>query len=386
MKNLELKIVCIYISLIIYLLIGRIIFINEIISIENFINPIIWFILFIITFIFTIGEKGRYKSKIDKVQVVFIVVLIYLMIYFSSGLIVGYVKTPYSHSFTGIVSNIWSFLTVIIFQEYIRGTLVSYTRKRKYLYILIVIIFTLFEINFYNIGSNFNTVESTFKYISSTIFPSLVRNCLFTYLVVVAGASASLMYRLPITFASIVLPILPDYNWFLKSVTESVLPLFIYTFINKIEEDRDIRSRRRKKSEVPILIIFLIIIFFVAGFFKYKPISVMSNSMASIFYRGDVVIVKKIDNKDDIDVQDIIEYELDGAKIIHRIIQIKVNEDGEKLYKTKGDNNNAPDIEWVKEEQILGVVKLKIPKIGYPSVWLSETFNKSVPRGIETPK
>ena len=48
----------------------------------------------------------------------------------------------------------------------------------------------------------------------------------------------------------------------------------------------------------------------------------------------------------------------------------------EILYITKGDNNNMADKEKVKPSQINGVIRFKIPKLGYPSVWLSEFLNK----------
>ena len=146
------------------------------------------------------------------------------------------------------------------------------------------------------------------------------------------------------------------------------------------------RSKRKKRKEMTFLVAGILLILFVVGVFKYKPTSIMSNSMADIFHRGDVVIVKKISENDQLDVNDIVEYELYNAKVVHRIIEIKVDEDGKTIYRTKGDNNNAPDMEWVNTEQISGIVKLKIPKIGYPSVWLNEVFGNNKPSNIETPK
>lgn len=388
MKNMERKILLIYILLISYCLFGHILFVDQLSQYDIYLSPIIWLILCIITYFITKGEKSRYKAKTDKIQTIFIVILLYLIIYFASGLILGYVRSPYSNSFIGIVKNIWSFCTVIIFEEYIRNILVGYTRKRSELYILIVLIFTLFEINFYHIGDNFQTGAMAFKYMSSAIIPIIVKNILFTYLAVVAGTMANLTYRLPMMIATLALPIFPNFNWFLKGITECLLPLLIYFSVNKIHEEKTIRYRGRKKTTNgwPTTIISVILIFFIAGFFKYKPVSVLSNSMADIFYRGDLVIVEKIDNQlQELNLQDIIEYKLDGYSILHRVIEIKVLEDGTKLYRTKGDNNNAPDSEWVKPEQVIGVIKLKIPKIGYPAVWLSELLQKGGPN-VEAPK
>lgn len=386
MKNLENKILLLYIILIINCLIVHIFLANSLAKYDLYLTPVIWLGIFLFTYFITKDEKSRYKAKTDKVETIFIIILCYLMIYFASGLFLGYVRSPYSHDIISVVKNIWSFCTVIIFEEYVRTVLVGYTRNRKELYVLIVLIFTLTEINFYHIESNFMTGELAFKYLSSVIFPTLVKNILFTYLAVVAGTLANLTYRIPMSLATIILPIFPDFNWFIKGITESLLPLFVYLFINKIHEKKTIRyiDRRKKSHEWIVTIILIILVFFVAGFFKYKPIAILSNSMADVFYRGDVVIVEKID-PDTVELQDIIEYKLEGYSIFHRVIEIEKTEDGSKIYRTKGDNNSAPDEKWVESDQIVGKVRLRIPKIGFPIVWINE-FVKDGATVVEAPK
>ena len=81
-------------------------------------------------------------------------------------------------------------------------------------------------------------------------------------------------------------------------------------------------------------------------------------------------------------INDIIKYRLGNHTIVHRIVKIK-EEKGEKVFITKGDNNNAVDQEVVHIDQVMGIVRFKIPKIGYPTVWLSEFFDKTRP-DVET--
>ncbi|HBC85160.1 MAG TPA: signal peptidase I, partial [Clostridiales bacterium] len=116
---------------------------------------------------------------------------------------------------------------------------------------------------------------------------------------------------------------------------------------------------------------------FIAGLFPYKPVAVMSNSMVPDFYRGYIVISKKIKKDDikEIKVGDILEYQLESNVIIHRVIEIE-EKDGTRLFTTKGDNNDFPDMKKVEEKQVLGIVKFKIPYAGYPSVWFSEILFK----------
>ena len=49
--------------------------------------------------------------------------------------------------------------------------------------------------------------------------------------------------------------------------------------------------------------------------------------------------------------------------ITHRITEID-EENGKKLYKTKGDNNNTEDKELVQTNQIKGILLFKISKLG----------------------
>lgn len=384
MKKIESKIIIIYILLLTYLIFGKIIFVNNID--QSIVDPIMWAILFGITYLLTRKEKGRYKNKVDKIKTILIIVLIYLMLYFSSGLLVGYAKSPYSHSIDGIINNIWQFITVIIFEEYIRSILVGYTRGKKSLYILIVIIFTLFDMNFYHISSNFITFEEGFKYVSSNIFPLLVQNCIFTHLAINAGMTSVLTYRIPITITKISLPILPNYDWFMKGITESILPVIVFLVINKGERV-EVRRPRKQKQRIDIFstLLIVILLFFVTGIFKYKPISIMSNSMAPAFYRGDVVIIEKLEENQEIKIGDVIEYKLEQTMIIHRVIEIK-EIDGEKKYKTKGDANNTSDTELVSMSQIEGIAKLKLSYIGYPAVLLHDIFSPNKNIGVEAPR
>ena len=68
---------------------------------------------------------------------------------------------------------------------------------------------------------------------------------------------------------------------------------------------------------------------------------------------------------------DIIAYKTNKNIIVHRIIR-QLEENDEIFIYTKGDANNNEDNFIVKKENIIGIVRFKIPYIGYPTVWFSE--------------
>ena len=65
------------------------------------------------------------------------------------------------------------------------------------------------------------------------------------------------------------------------------------------------------------------------------------------------------------------------------IVKIEIINDN-KLYTTKGDNNDEIDKKKVTSDQIIGKAIVRIPKIGYPSVWLNEALNKNQNIEVET--
>ena len=132
-----------------------------------------------------------------------------------------------------------------------------------------------------------------------------------------------------------------------------------------------------KKVVSIIILIILIPILFVNGvilvnsfihpdeipsFFGWKPFIVLSGSMETEIYAGDVAVVKETDTAS-LKKGDIIAFKSGEIGITHRIYDI-IQEEGETRYITKGDNNNAEDNGYVLPEQIEGVYQFKISRLG----------------------
>lgn len=102
----------------------------------------------------------------------------------------------------------------------------------------------------------------------------------------------------------------------------------------------------------------------IPSFFGWKPFIVLSGSMETQIMTGDVVVVKEIDAKE-LKENDIVAFkDTDNIVITHRIIEIIKDENENTEYKTKGDNNNDEDNGYVKPEQIEGIYKFRIGKLG----------------------
>lgn len=121
---------------------------------------------------------------------------------------------------------------------------------------------------------------------------------------------------------------------------------------------------------IPILLMSIVVMYKankypnkVPDILGYKPMIVLSGSMETSIYTGDLVFVKEVD-PDTLKTNDIIAFRNETDTVTtHRIIEI-VNENGQKKFRTKGDNNNSEDSNLVETSAIEGIYAFKISKLG----------------------
>lgn len=126
------------------------------------------------------------------------------------------------------------------------------------------------------------------------------------------------------------------------------------------------------------IIILIISIYTAIGFrdnpdesylFGYKPVLVLTGSMEPTLKTNSVAIVKR-SSYNDVKVNDILMYKIDGKMITHRIIK----KDNKGII-TKGDNNNVEDAYTIKKENVRAVVIAKLNFLARP---ISEIFPDGV--------
>ncbi len=372
--------IAIYGLLIMYLVINDILLVPMNLPLYNeIINPIIWIIMCFVAFMLGKDSNLRIKGQQDKQQSLLITLIVYIILYFLLGLLFGFERTPYSKDILSVFRNLWSFASIIFFQEYIRYILVKNEHKSKFNFILIILLFMIINLNFSTITEHFTDLKEIFIYTSTTLIPTLLESALMTYLVYIGGPRFSIVYRLFIIIPPFVVPIIPSFDWFVTAVVGVVLPLAVYIYLNYVHVNKSERLSKRdiKKYNpvvyIPVFILIAMMAGFVMGLFKYQPIAVMSGSMSPTFNRGDAVVINKLTKKEKNELKkgDIIQF-ISGTKyVVHRIVDVDNDVYGNKVFITKGDHNNANDVGSVTLENIIGKVSFVVPWIGYPSVWLS---------------
>ena len=370
----------IYSSLIIYLILNT--FVISPLNLDYYneiIHPLMWIILCAVAVFLSRDSSLRVKGEQDKTQSLLIALIIYIIIYFLLGLVFGFERTPYAKDIVSIIKNLWCFVGIIFFQEFIRAALVKNEKKKVWNFILMTILFAFINTDFSNFLNNFSDLKEAFIYTSTTLIPNILESAVCTYLVYIGGVKFSIIYKLFVTVPPFIVPIVPNLDWFGTAIVGVLLPLAVYVYMNYVHVNKSERLSKRERRKynpvvyVPVFIFIALLAGFVMGLFKYQPIAVMSGSMSPTFNRGDAVVINKLNNKekDELKKGDIIQFVSGTKYVVHRIVEITNDEFGNKLFVTKGDHNNTIDANAVAFEDVIGKVSFVVPYIGYPSVWLS---------------
>lgn len=365
---------CSYLALLLLLVIRIICFFLDI-NIP-ILNLVLFGILFLV-FLFLFPNKNHIRNyQKSLTQTVLIVVIGYYIIYYLLGLIIGYSYNFYDTSWSGIIYNSFVFILPLLLREEVRSRFIR-IHKKKSAYLFITIIFIIYEMlcsTFFSFHDN----EELLSNIFSIFIPCILENILLTYLVSLAGIRTVYAYFIPALISKYFVPILPDLDWFYRLLLQIVFYLCIYSVVSHEYLFKVLRRPPKAEKKQSIVYLFsigfvIVIGLFVAGFFKYQPVAVLTYSMVPVFTRGDVVVINKLSDveKSELKKGDIIQYKRKDTMVIHRIIDI-VDDNDERGYILQGDNNNSEDPFIVYDNQVIGKEVFSIPKLGYPSVWLSE--------------
>lgn len=340
------------------------------------IKPTLWLGLAYMVFSLPkVRAKGKLKLRGFINWWAFNFAVIFIVISVFAGFVDGLGKSPYSHTPIGIIMNITFIGATLIGREFVRAYLVNnLARNESYLiFILVAVFMTVTGISL-NRLTNVNGSVELVKFIAQHFAPDFCHNLLATYLVFLGGPLASIIYLGTVEGFHWLSPILPDLKWITKALIGILCPIFCFMAIQSLYFDASKELKKRDKDEespfswMVTSIISIAIIWFAVGVFPIYPSVVATGSMEPMIKPGDVILVRKIDGND-VKLGDVIQFRRDSILISHRIIEIKEDDAG-KSYRTKGDNNSAPDTELVSPAQIKGKIMHVVPKIGWPTLLL----------------
>ena len=328
--------------------------------------------------------KKRNIPSINKRQILLIMTvfaLVYVMLYYLSGIKFGFYINPYRLS----VSNLFKFLipitAIIVSEELMRFIIVSQKSKLAIVlcYFSCVFAETIIVSTFASVGSFSRFMEL----MAGALFPAVISNLLYNYLAKRYGIYPNLAYRAVTTLHTYIFSVSSGISPSLLTFIKLIVPIVIFVFIDALYEKKKRRaiggnSRVLRVAGISIgslVLIFMIgIIMLISNQFRYGSLVIATESMTDEINKGDVVIYESLDNQV-IEKGQIIAFERNDSVVVHRVIDIEII-NGTVRYYTKGDANENADSGYITDTQIVGVVKYKLPSLGYPSLWMRSLFKK----------
>ncbi|MGL4344442.1 MAG: signal peptidase I [Cellulosilyticaceae bacterium] len=305
----------------------------------------------------------------------------YIVINLVAGVLLGFGKSPYNHSIQGIVMNSLTVAIPLVAREMVRAYSVNvFCRKEKMRpFVMIILVMTLTQISF----ARWLSVTSLEKFTilcAEQLLPRLCENILATYLVMYGGVKSSIVYLGMVSGFEWLSPILPNIDWLVKGIIGMLVPVIATVLVVKhylkVTHHKLAREEEQENmwTFIPTALLAIGLIWFTSGLFPIYPSAIATGSMEPMIKPGDVILVEKISDVEDLNqlqVNEVIQFRRDDILITHRIVEI-IEVDGRKEYRTKGDNNSAEDSRLVKMEEVKGRYKACIPKIGWPTLMFKQ--------------
>ena len=150
-------------------------------------------------------------------------------------------------------------------------------------------------------------------------------------------------------------------------------------------EQHEERTTEKKKSAVRSIVGWIVYLAILGGLIYGTPVvlskvlqseypmaAITSGSMWPTMKKGDLVFIKGVEGKEEIEIGDIVVYQNPQGFTIHRVVEFK---DGQVV--TKGDANNTEDTPVAWRDIIGKTVEwrgkpFKISKLGYVSILLNQ--------------
>ena len=326
--------------------------------------------------------KKRNILSINKNQVLLVVSVIavlYVMLHYLTGLEFGFYKNLYRLNLSNFFKFLLPIAAIITFSEVVRYVLLAQNDR-----ITCALCYLSCVIADMLICSNIPAVTSFARFmdlIAGALFPALISNLLYNYLSKRYGIYPNLVFRAITVLHAYIIPVVPGISESLTNLFKLFLPIVIYLFIDSLYEKK--RRYALSKSSplwrilskiltVVVVIIMIGTMMLISNQFYFGAYVIATDSMTGELNRGDVAIYESYEDQL-IKEGQVIVFEQGNNMIVHRVVDIKIINEKTRYY-TKGDANEDLDAGYITDDDIVGLVNLKLPYLGYPTLWVRSLF------------
>ena len=330
-----------------------------------------------------------YTRQVNIVMILF--AFFYIGVFYLLGIYFGFSKSRYMFSLWTVCNYMIPIAIIIITTEIIRHKfLVQKTKlniRGKKIDLSIGLTFVgmvLVDLVTYTGVYSLSTLEDFLVTLGFVLFSSISCNLLFNYLSIRYGYKSVMIYRLITVLFIYVVPFVPSVYIFFRTFMRMIYPYVIYFTIERqfSNSNFEIAAHDKKRSFIEtsvVLVLVCIIVGLVSCKFTFGVLVVGSKSMTGSIDVGDAVVYTSKDRGIKPSKGDVIIFEKDGAKLVHRVVSVQ-EYNGRIRYYTKGDANSTMDDGYVTGDNLIGVVNFRVKYVGYPTLWLRQLFNNTKER------
>ena len=326
--------------------------------------------------------KKRNIQRITTNQVILlmtVIALLYVMLYYLTGLSFGFYKNPYRLTFPNFFKFFLPIAAIIVCSEIIRfATLPQNDRFSSALCWLSCVIAEMLICSSIPSVTSFNRFMDL---IAGAMLPAIISNSLYHYLARRYGFFPNLIFRLLTILHAYTFPVTSGISDSLVNFARLFIPIATYFFIDSLFEkkrryamQKTSRFTRILSKALTILVVIIMTgtVMLVSNHFRFGAYVIATDSMTGELNKGDVAIYEQYDDQF-IQKGQVIAYEQNGSVVIHRVVDIEII-NGITRYYTKGDVNEERDADFITSGQIIGLVDHKLPFLGYPTLWMRSLF------------
>ena len=326
--------------------------------------------------------KKRTALSMYKGQVLIILIacaLLYVMLLYLSSIKLGYINSFASLSPAILFKQTIPIIVLIISTEIIRRVLCA--QEDKLSLAVCYLICVISEIIALNTSARFSSFNSIMNFLGIVVLPSIISNLVYNFFSRRYGAIPNIAMRLIISLYPYVIPRIPALDVSIQAIASLIFPLVVYGFVSALYERKRQYALKQKTKywyAVPVLmsIVMISIVMLISCQFKFGAIVIGSESMTGELNKGDITIYEQRTDQI-INQGQVIVFNKDKTQVIHRVVKIeRVN--GVTRYYTKGDANKENDIGYITDSNIVGLVRVSVPYLGYPTIWLRSLIDKVI--------
>ena len=320
--------------------------------------------------------KKRVALSINKVNVTVIsavVAVLYVLLMQFAGTFFGIYQNPYFVNATVLIEKVIPIAAIIVEIEIIRHVLL--VQKSKLVSVITFISCILADVLAYSTIVGITNFNEFMDLVGMTLFPAISANIYYHYVSKSYGFVPNMVFRLITALYVYFLPTMVEMTDALEACIKLILPIIMLALVSALFSKKKKNAVRRKDkfSAVGTVITVVVVIgvaMLISCQFRFGALVIATDSMTGEINKGDMIIYERYEDQI-IEEGQVIVFTDGGNRIVHRVIRIETIGD-ETRYYTKGDANKDPDFGYRTESDIFGLTDVKIPYIGYPSLWLRE--------------